>query len=57
MKRGDEGYEYLGMLEQLANEEGVDMRVVADRVGEVRQRDSEGRKVYTLGTFIIMRTL
>ena len=45
---GDEGYEYLGMLEQLANEEGVDMRVVADRVGEVRQRDSEGRKVYTL---------
>ena len=45
---GDEGYEYLGMLEQLANEEGVDMRVVADRVGEVRQRDSEGRKIYTL---------
>jgi len=45
---GDEGYEYLGMLEQLAKEEGVDMRVVADRVGEVRHRDSEGRKVYTL---------
>ena len=45
---GDEGYEYLGMLEQLAKEEGVDMRIVADRVGEVRQRDSEGRKVYTL---------
>lgn len=45
---GDEGYEYLGMLEQLAKEEGVDMRVVAHRVGEVRHRDSEGRKVYTL---------
>jgi len=45
---GDEGYEYLGMLEQMAKEEGVDMRIVADRVGEVRQRDSEGRKVYTL---------
>ena len=45
---GDEGYEYLGMLEQLAKEEEVDMRVVADRVGEVRHRDSEGRKVYTL---------
>ena len=45
---GDEGYEYLGMLEQLAKEEGVDMRVVVDRVGEVRHRDSEGRKVYTL---------
>ena len=45
---GDEGYEYLGMLEQLAKEENVDMRIVAHRVGEVRQRDSEGRKVYTL---------
>ncbi len=45
---GDEGYEYLGMLEQLAKEEKVDMRVVANRVGEVRQRDSEGRKIYTL---------
>lgn len=45
---GDEGYEYLGMLEQLAKEEEVDMRVVADRVGEVRHRDSEGRKIYTL---------
>ncbi|MGY8713513.1 MAG: glycosyltransferase, partial [Verrucomicrobiia bacterium] len=44
----DEGYEYLGMLEQLAKEEGVDMRVVADRVGEVRQRDSDGKKIYTL---------
>ncbi|MBU63569.1 MAG: glycosyl transferase family 1 [Opitutae bacterium] len=45
---GDEGYEYYGMLEQLAKEEGVDLRLVADRVGEVRQRDSKGRKVYTL---------
>ena len=45
---GDEGYEYLGMLEQLAKEEGVDMRIVAHRVGEVRQRDSEGKKIYTL---------
>jgi len=45
---GDEGYEYLGMLKQLAKEEGVEMRVVADRVGEVRHRDSEGRKIYTL---------
>ena len=45
---GDEGYEYLAMLQQLAHEEGVDMRVVADRVGEVRQRDAQGRKIYTL---------
>ena len=45
---GDEGYEYLGMLQQLAREEEVDLRIVADRVGEVRQLDSRGRKVYTL---------
>ena len=31
-----------GILEQLR--EGVDMRIVAHRVGEVRQRDSEVRK-------------
>ena len=45
---GDEGYEYLGMLQQLAREEEVDLRIVADRVGEVRQHDSRGHKVYTL---------
>jgi len=45
---GDEGYEYLGMLQQLAREEEVDLRIVADRVGEVRQLDSRGCKVYTL---------
>ena len=36
------------MLEQLAREENVDLRFVAERVGEVRQRDSRGRKIYTL---------
>ena len=35
---GDEGYEYLGMLEQLAKEEGVDMRIVAHRVGGQTER-------------------
>ena len=45
---GDEGYEYKSMLEQLAREDGVDLRFVSDRVGEVRQRDAKGRKVYTL---------
>ena len=45
---GDEGYEYLHMLEQLAKEENVDMRIVADRVGEVRGRDKDNRKIYTL---------
>lgn len=45
---GDEGYEYQSMLEELAQQEGVDMRIVADRVSEVRQLDGDGRKLYTL---------
>ena len=45
---GDEGFEYSDRLRDLAVEEGVDLRFVADRISEVRQRDSLGRKVYTL---------
>lgn len=45
---GDEGYEYQHMLEHLAEDEGVDLRIIADRVSERRQRDSQGRKMYTL---------
>ncbi len=45
---GDEGYEYQHLLEELAREEGVDLRCVGDRVSEVRQRDNNGRKLYTL---------
>ena len=45
---GDEGYEYQTMLQRLAEDEGVDLRIIADRVSERRQRDSKGRKMYTL---------
>ncbi len=45
---GDEGHEYKHMLEELADEEEVDIRFVSDRVGEVRQYDALGRKIYTL---------
>jgi glycosyltransferase involved in cell wall biosynthesis len=45
---GDEGYEYQHMLEALAEEEGVDMRIVADRITERRQRNGQGQKMYTL---------
>ena len=45
---GDEGYEYQHMLEHLAEDEGVDMRIIADRVSERRQRNSHGQKMYTL---------
>jgi mannosylglucosylglycerate synthase len=45
---GDEGYEYKHMLEELAREEGVELRFIGDRVSEVRQLDASGRKLYTL---------
>jgi len=45
---GDEGFEYRNMLVEYARQSGVDLRFVATRVGEIRQLDSEGRKIYTL---------
>ena len=45
---GDEGFEYRNMLAELARQSGVDLRFVATRVGEFRQIDRDGRKVYTL---------
>jgi glycosyltransferase involved in cell wall biosynthesis len=45
---GDEGYEYLNMLSELAAEAGVDLRVVADRIGDVRKTNAVGQKIYTL---------
>jgi glycosyltransferase involved in cell wall biosynthesis len=45
---GDEGYDYMHMLRDLAQESGVDMRFFADRIAERRQRDVHGRKLYTL---------
>jgi glycosyltransferase involved in cell wall biosynthesis len=45
---GDEGYEYHSMLEELAAESNVNLRLIATRIGEYRQIDHSGRKVYTL---------
>jgi mannosylglucosylglycerate synthase len=45
---GDEGYEYHNILSELANAAGVDIRFISTRIGEVRQLDSEGKKIYTL---------
>ena len=45
---GDEGFEYVTMLQELAQESGVDMRIVADRVADLRSLDDQGRKIYTL---------
>ncbi len=45
---GDEGYEYTHMLSELANESKIDLRFISTRVGDHRQVNHEGKKVYTL---------
>lgn len=45
---GDEGLEYHDQITEMAHEEGIDLRFIATRIGETRQIDAEGRKVYTL---------
>lgn len=45
---GDEGMEYQHLLQELAKEEKVDLRIIADRITDTRQTDHEGRKTYTL---------
>ncbi len=45
---GDEGLDYKQQLQDLARQEGVDLRFFAARIGEVRQVDHEGNKIYTL---------
>jgi len=43
---GDEGREYQSQIVELAQDEGVDLRLFGDRVAERRQLDRQGRKVY-----------
>lgn len=45
---GDEGLDYKNQLIAMAEQEGVDLRFFAARIGEVRQVDHEGNKIYTL---------
>ena len=45
---GDEGDEYRHVLAEIAREAGVDLRFVATRISDVRHRNREGHKVYTL---------
>jgi len=45
---GDEGYEYQQMLEKLAQDEGVDLRIIANRIAEQRHYNRVGEKMYTL---------
>jgi len=46
---GDEGDEYLHALQEMAEQQGVDLRLVCDRIAEKRERDESGRRLYTLG--------
>lgn len=45
---GDEGSAYMSMLNDRIHDAGIDVRFIADRVGEARGLDAQGRKVYTL---------
>lgn len=45
---GDEGGGYLAMLRDRIADAGIDVRFIAERVGETRGRTPDGRKIYTL---------
>ncbi|MDI1249446.1 MAG: glycosyltransferase family 4 protein [Lacunisphaera sp.] len=45
---GDEGGAYMAMLQDRIADAGIDVRFIADRVGETRGTDAQGRKIYTL---------
>jgi glycosyltransferase involved in cell wall biosynthesis len=45
---GDEGPEYFDQVTELAQDEGVDLRMFGDRVADLRQMDSAGKKIYVL---------
>ena len=45
---GDEGFAYQQRIEEYAKFLNVDLRIIADRVGDHRGTDNEGRKIYSL---------
>jgi len=45
---GDEGSAYLQMLRDRIEDARIDVRFIADRIGEQRGANAEGKKVYTL---------
>jgi glycosyltransferase involved in cell wall biosynthesis len=45
---GDEGEEYPEQIVELADDEGVDLILFGERVADVRQTNSQGKKVYVL---------
>lgn len=45
---GDEGSAYIQMLRDRIDDAKIDVRFIADRVGENRGRTADGKKIYTL---------
>ncbi len=45
---GDEGSAYMQLLRERVEDAGVDVRFIAERIGEERGLGKDGRKVYTL---------
>jgi len=45
---GDEGYEYERQIQQLAQDEGVSLKLFGERMADRRQLDQTGQKVYVL---------
>jgi glycosyltransferase involved in cell wall biosynthesis len=45
---GDEGYDYLDWLSEHAREDGVDLRLIATRVGDRRNLETNGERRYTI---------
>jgi len=45
---GDEGLDYCREIRELAQDEGVDLVLFGDRVGDRRQLNGDGRKIYVL---------
>ncbi|MCC7376806.1 MAG: glycosyltransferase family 4 protein [Verrucomicrobiales bacterium] len=45
---GDEGSAYMQLLQERIEDAHIDVRFIADRVGETRGLTADGRKVYTL---------
>ena len=45
---GDEGNEYLQVLKDLADQAGVDLRLVDEQVGDKRDFHENGNRIYTL---------
>ena len=47
---GDEGNAYMAMLNDRIADAGIDVRFIANRIGDTRKTNAQGKKVYTLSS-------